>query len=65
MNNQSGLVPWANWLVRHKMRWVVYAIFIITIPFVICFVIGKNLHPFVVEILEWIISDWKSIGEEK
>ena len=59
------MVFWAKWLIRHKMRWVVYAILIIAIPFVICFLIGKNLHPFVVEILEWIISDWESIGKEE
>jgi hypothetical protein len=59
------MAKWAKWLIQHRMRFMVYIIFIIAIPFVICFVIGKNLHPFVVEILEWIISDWNAIGKEK
>lgn len=63
--NNTGMVKWAIWLIRHRMKFVVYAIFIVAIPFVIFFVIGKNIHPFVVEILEWIIDDWKAIGRQK
>ena len=62
---QSGMVPWASWLVRHKLRWILYAIFITAIPFIVLFVIGKNIYPFCLEIKDWIVSDWQAIGKEK